>query len=465
MLTRRYLLVAVLGLVVIAGTSASAAVIDAIRGSQQWVFGMLSVSQAWQQSNGNGVTVAVLDSGVNPRVSDLRGSVISGPDLTGLRTAPANAGWGVHGTWMASIIAAHGHDGGGSGVVGVAPAARILSIRVIPDHGDPGYQAYEREPEAKIQRSLAAGILTAVRDGAQVISMSIGYDSPSAPVRAALGVAYARGVVVLASSGNAGPGRKGFAPASFPASYPGVISVGAVGQSGTVEGFSSDNLSVQVAAPGENVPAQGRDGQYWLVSGTSPACALVAGVAALIKSRYPGLPPESVDKALITTTNSRPHGGYDAKIGFGTVDARAALAAAGRLVSVDGRVLDGRRGDAPLGDAQLGGGWFGGGPRDAGLAGFGAGGLGGGRVVSGRRPGPAGVAVTSRFGGGPAAVPAAPVSSRGTGPLVSFSVLALLSLLLALLAGRMLAGRRAGRGLAGRGLAVSRRTGDDGRGG
>src|ERR1035437_5367984 len=75
-------------------------------------------------------------------------------------------------------------------------------------------------------------------------------------------------------------------------------------------------IAGRVAAPGVSVPAQGRDGQYWSVSGTSPACALVAGVAALIKSRYPGLAPDLVATALTTTTTYRPPGGYDSQVGF-----------------------------------------------------------------------------------------------------------------------------------------------------
>ncbi len=82
-----------------------------------------------------------------------------------------------------------------------------------------------------------------------------------------------------------------------------------------------------------NVPAQGRDGGYWLVSGTSPACALVAGVAALIKSRYPGLAPALVDQALTSTAKHGSGGFYDEKSGFGTVDAAVALRAAGLLAA------------------------------------------------------------------------------------------------------------------------------------
>jgi hypothetical protein len=146
---------------------------------------------------------------------------------------------------------------------------------------------------------------------------------------------------------------------------------------------------VQVAAPGVRVPAQGRDGQYWLVSGTSPAAALTAGVAALIRSAYPGLPPDLVREAITTTTSNRPPGGYDIEVGFGTVDAGAALSAAARL------------------SAQ-------------GLAGPGAPRTGL-RKTSVTTPG---LSPGSHFGGGGAAVPPEPVGARGPGQLVLFCVLA-----------------------------------------
>jgi type VII secretion-associated serine protease mycosin len=359
---------------------------DSIRDGQQWVLTMLNVAPAWQVTRGGGVTVAVVDSGVDGHVSDLTGQVTQGPDFTGVPTRPSSRDWGVHGTWMASLIAGHGHDGGSSGVTGIAPDARILSVRVIPDHGDPAYSMYEHEQEDRIQGSLADGIRYAVTSGAQVISMSIGYSTASTLVRSALLYAYSRGVVVVASAGNSGSPvgtyHDGQAPESFPADYPGVISVGAVNSSGGVAGFSSDNLSVQVAAPGVSVPAQGRDGQYWYVSGTSPACALVAGVAALIKSRYPRLSPHLVAQALTSTTTGRPAGGYDSQVGFGIVDAAAALAKAGQLA-----------GAAPVRPATV---------RD-----------------------------DVYFGGGPAAVAAEPVRPRNRGELIVFALLALTSLVLA----------------------------------
>lgn len=371
-------------------SAAVAAPADAIRQSQQWVFSMMNVQPAWQVTEGSGVTVAVIDSGVYPQVSDLSGgTVIQGPNLTGLRTPSSNPNWGQHGTWMASIIAGHGHNGGFDGIMGIAPQAKILSIRVIPDKGDPRYQQYNDEPEQTIQNELATGIRTAVKDGAQVISMSIGYSAPSGVVRDAIDYAYSHGVVMVASSGNSGnndtqhgTSNPDIAPVSFPAEYPGVISVGAVTVDGVPATFSSGNLSVRIAAPGKGVPAEGRDGLYYTVDGTSPACALVAGVAALLKSRYPKISPAQVTEALTATAQQSPPGSYSVLTGFGIVNAGAALVKAGQLLRT-------------------------------------------------RAQGSA-VSTAAHFGGGPAAVPAAPVTALAGGRLPASIAVLIVSVLILL---------------------------------
>lgn len=358
---------------------------DAVRDSQEWVFDMMDVPAAWQVTEGSGVTVAVIDSGVYSNVSDLSGGTVTqGPDLTGLNTPPSNPNWGQHGTWMASIIAGHGHDGGYDGIMGIAPESKILSIRVIPDKGDPGYQKYNAEPESTIQDELARGIRTAVNDGAQVISMSIGYSAPSGVVRDAIDYAYQHGAVLVASSGNSGDNdtqhgtsNPDIAPVSYPAEYPGVLSVGAVTIDRAPATFSSGNLSVQIAAPGEGVPAQGRNGLYYTVDGTSPACALVAGVAALLKSAYPKITPAQVTEALTTTAQQSPSGSYSVLTGFGIVDADAALVKAGQLTH-----------EKAQGSA---------------------------------------VSTAAHFGGGPAAIPAGPVTPRGGGWLEASIVLAIVA--------------------------------------
>jgi hypothetical protein len=379
---------------------------DAVRDQEMWVLDMVHAPSAWPVTQGQGVLVAVIDSGVSSSVSDLAGSVIEGPDLSGVNTPQSNASWGVHGTWMASLIAGHGHGDGSSGIEGVAPQSRVLSIRVVTDRGDPNFGKYQRESNGDVQRALARAITVAAERGADVISMSLGYRAASRPVRIALQNALDHGVVVVASSGNSGDTASavssGQAPYSFPADYPGVLGVGAVTQTGSAASFSSNNLSVEVAAPGVKVPAQGRDGLYWLVSGTSPACALTAGVAALIKSRYPHLSPALVDQAITSTAQNPPPQGYDARVGFGTVDAAAALTAAAAL-----------RHD----------------------------------VSTGR-----GVKVATQFGGGPAAVPPVPVAPRGTGRLILYTVLVVACLAIAAAAAMRLTRRSSAAAPAGESL-------------
>jgi subtilisin family serine protease len=371
---------------------------DIVRDTEAWVLNAMHLPLAWNVSKGQGVVVAVIDSGVNPDVSDLAGSVRTGPDLTGINTSPSNANWGVHGTWMASLIAGHGDGGGGSGIIGSAPKSMVLSIRVIADSGDPHQRKYEAESASHGQHQLASAITYAIRHGAEVISMSLGYNLQSRPVRAALQDAYDHNVVVVASAGNsgdaAGANGTGEAPYSFPADYPGVLAVAAVNGSNKVSSFSSENLSVQVAAPGDRVPAQGRNGHYWYVSGTSPACALTAGVVALIKAKYPSLTDTQVISAITSSTNpgTRPAAGWDEQIGFGVVDAAAALTAAGHLAA------------AP--------------------------------------PPAAGLAATAHFGGGTAEIPPVPVAPRGPAGLALYCLLAAACLgLVALSTSRLLSAR------------------------
>ena len=376
-------------------------------GSEQWVRSTLHLPAAWTKTRGAGVIVAVIDSGVNPSVPDLAGSVITGPDYSGVSTPSSNPNWGVHGTWMASLVAGHAH-GPGDGILGSAPASRVLSIRVITDSTDPNFSRYQNESASRGQDELAEAITYAVAHRAGVISLSLGYSLQSLQVRQALQDAYDHNVVVVASAGNSGDAAEvagtRSAPPSFPANYPGVLAVAAVTSTGQVASFSSENQSVLVGAPGKSVPAQGREGGYWYVDGTSPACALVAGVAALIESRYRGISPALVTQALTTTAHNGPSGRYNERTGFGTVDAAAALRAAGKLTGV--------------------------------------------------RPAASQVSPSAHFGGGPAAVPPPPVAPRGIGQLVLCAVFAAVSLALALAAGLRLRVLRRERNARGYGAAA-----------
>ena len=274
------------------------------QGQQQWVLDMLDVPTAWNISQGADVTVAVIDSGVAPDVSDLTGAVLTGKRLHRPRHLTGDPQWGLHGTWMASIIAGHGWRRRAA-IIGVAPQAKLVSVRVIPDKGDPGYKKYDNEPESSDPGGAGQGDHGGghgTREGDQHVDRLLGAEQRG-PGRAAGRLpAWHRPGGVVRQLGRkrraAHPQRPSRLGAGVvPGRVPGRARAWARSTcGGQPTSFSSGNLSVKVAAPGGSVPAQGRNGGYWLVSGTSPACALVAGVAALIKSRYPGLAPALVTR-------------------------------------------------------------------------------------------------------------------------------------------------------------------------
>ncbi|MEW9553811.1 S8 family serine peptidase [Nonomuraea sp. NPDC050783] len=293
----------------------------------QWQLGALRLPEAWRHSRGEGVLVAVLDTGVNARHPDLAGAVVQGPDLTG--AAPGSGQWGHHGTAMAGLIAGRGHGPGRLyGVIGVAPAARILSIRVTLESGDP--LRARQPPDGR--DSLARGIRYAADHGAGVISMSLGGGSGawegSAAEEEAVQYALGRGAVLVASSGNDGDtvNRK-----NFPAAYPGVIAVGAVDRRFRVARFSNRQDYLSVVAPGTEIVTADGARSYVVGDGTSSAAALVAGIVALVRSAFPGLSPHDVRTAVERGTRRRPPGGYDRSYGHGVADAPLALRVAARL--------------------------------------------------------------------------------------------------------------------------------------
>jgi type VII secretion-associated serine protease mycosin len=304
-----------------------------IRSYEMSMLNGIGVPAAWQSTEGKGVTVAVLDTGVAANAPDLpSGVVTSGPDYTQGTDPPGFQPPHEHGTYIASIIAGRGDGPDASyGIVGVAPESNILSVRVILDDGEPGMQAYNTEP--RYQNAIGQGIYYAVKHGAEVINMSLGSAEPSAYLQTAVTYAINEGVVVVASAGNDGTST-GFAPYIYPASFNGVIAVAAVSDNGQRASFSEQNASVTLAAPGVGVMGDGPDNDFLDAEGTSPSAAIVSGVAALIKSKYPALSPALIEQALVTTAKDRQSGGYDVGTGAGEVDAAAALAAAGRLASL-----------------------------------------------------------------------------------------------------------------------------------
>ncbi len=252
--------------------------------SVPWAQQALDWSSVWSMTDGQGITVAVVDSGVDFS-TQLRGKV-KAIDLTG--TGFADCSSEGHGTEIAGIIAASDMQAHRNPFEGVAPGARILSVKVnSQDTGNPVI--------------LAQGIHDAAQEGAQVINVSI--TSANTPaLHAAVAYALSRGAVIVAAGGN-DTQQTGVGP-FYPASYPGVLSVGAVAQDGSLAPFSDQHSDVAVTAPGAGVTSTCPGGyQVNVLDGTSYATAFVSGVVALVRSRYPAMSAAEVVRRIEDTAN------------------------------------------------------------------------------------------------------------------------------------------------------------------
>lgn len=331
---RRHRLAALVGAAALVLLPAAPAHADGIR-PQQWGLEALNTDHAWRTTQGEGVTVAVLDTGVDDQHPDLEGNVLPGRDFIGFGAGRGDRSWARHGTAMAGIIAAHGRGPGDrDGVMGIAPKARVLPVRVILEGTDPARE------KARSSRgtALAQGIRWAADQGAEVINLSLGDDSesahPEASEDAAVQYALSKGSVVVASAGNGG--EKGDR-ISYPAAYPGVIAVTAVDRFGTHASFSTQRWYATVSAPGVDIVIPDPDRKYYEGWGTSAAAAFVSGAVALVRAAHPDLSPAQVKKLLADTARDRPQGGRDDARGNGMVDPAAAIDAAKALRPRDPR--------------------------------------------------------------------------------------------------------------------------------
>ncbi len=310
-----------------------------VQGQEWWLAG-LHVRQAWRTTEGAGITVAVLSTGVAARHPDLAGSVSTGPDFTGSGRPAGGPFWGTDGTEVAGVIAGHGHGTGGeSGILGIAPAAKILSLRVNLEYNDP----LNSDPAIarRLPAAIADGITYAVDHGARVIDLPLdpgttgltGQGDPAAAggsqaEQAAVAYALRKNVVLVAPAGDdaLGPGL-----VNYPAAYPGVIAVGAVARDGQLAPFSSRHSYVSLTAPGVDLMATAPPDDYARISSTSTSSGIVAGVAALVRSRFPQLTVAQVTLALTggtATDRAAPPG-----TGHGTVDAARAVEEAAAITS------------------------------------------------------------------------------------------------------------------------------------
>ena len=304
---------------------------------------MADLRHAWQISKGRGVTVAVLSTGVDPNATGLAGRVTVGPDYVKLSHPEL-----VEGTLIANGIAG---DQNPDGTLGIAPQARIISVRVIPDSDEPGGQAFEEN--APVSGIVARGIRYAVSRGARVIYIGwLPYSVESQDIDSAMHYAVSKGVVITTL---ALPGGADIRTFWYPAAFPGVIAAAMVTLPppyrplfGSISG-TAHNDSVLVAVPDNAVTEIGPQDQAYDVQGYDASPAWIAGTAALIKSAYPGLPPALVARAIALSARDHPAGGYNVTIGFGLIDPYGALVEAGRLARQSGTAQAGLNSAAHFG--------------------------------------------------------------------------------------------------------------------
>jgi membrane-anchored mycosin MYCP len=269
--------------------------------SVPWAQQALGFSSVWPLTEGAGITVAVVDSGVD-YTPQLAGRVTD-YDVTGTGVQDCQA----HGTAVASIIAASDEAASGEPFAGVAPAAKIISIKV-------------NSQERGTSNFLAQGIEDAALLGAQVINVSI-VTRNTPQLVAAVNFALRKGAVIVAAGGNDGP-QTGVGP-FYPANYPGVLSVGAVASDGSLGDFSDQRSDVAVTAPGVDVIGAYPGGGYQEINGTSFATPFVAGVAALVRARYPRLSGPAVVARIEATAD----GGSGPGTGNGLINPLQAVTA------------------------------------------------------------------------------------------------------------------------------------------
>lgn len=290
-------------------TLAPVASADSVRDAQ-WPLTVYDAERVWETSQGEGVTVAVVDSGVDATHPDLTGQVLPGRDVNG---GDAHNDIDGHGTGMASVIAGHGHGQGNSdGVMGLAPKAKILPVRAW--NGD------------EISTSWPDGVRYAVDHGAKVINLSFNDSTAYPGSKGAKAIAYAQehDVVVVAGTGNDG------GTVNYPAALPGVVAVTAVDKNLAFWGNSNSGEGVVLAAPGVDIPRVDppQESGYAKATGTSDATAYVSAIAALVRSKYPDLTAGQVINRLIKSAsflNNKGRAAPDKELGYGIARPGSAL--------------------------------------------------------------------------------------------------------------------------------------------
>ncbi|WP_376700860.1 S8 family serine peptidase [Micromonospora echinospora] len=273
---------------------------------KQWHLQYLKATEAHALNQGENIIVAVLDTGVSPH-PDLAGNLLKGADLIRGGHNGGRSDSSGHGTGMAGLIAATGRGGS---TQGIAPQSKVLPVVVTPPDG-------RGDPDV-----LAEGINFATSHGAKVISISsVGGASPK--LVQAIRTATAADITIVAAAGN----RPEDAFVGYPAVEESVIAVGGTDRTGNHAAISVAGPEIDVVAPAVDIYSTGLNEGYRVGTGTSDATAIVAGAAALIRSKYPNLPAQEVAHRLTATAVDKGPPGRDDQYGYGVIDLVAALTA------------------------------------------------------------------------------------------------------------------------------------------
>ncbi|GHG40737.1 type VII secretion-associated serine protease mycosin [Streptomyces albogriseolus] len=316
---------ATLGLLLV-GVAATPAHAESVR-SMQWHLNVMRADEMWKVSKGAGITVALIDSGVDGSLTDLKGQVLDGKDYSKQR-GDEHTDIEGHGTRMAALIAATGARGPLYGSYGLAPEAKILPIRMRYATEDFG----QVDGNAEYSRVLSRAIRYAAETDARIINISMG--NPNTPGRENVGtpqlasaVRYAidKGKLIFAAVGNSGDTSNLL---EYPAATPGVVGVAAADKDGRVLKSSQRGPQVDLAAPGSDMVNACLAGSQVCKggSGTSAATALASASAALIWSQHPDWTNHQVLRVMVNTAG-KPKSGYDRTdaLGYGIVRPRIAL--------------------------------------------------------------------------------------------------------------------------------------------
>jgi subtilase family protein/Big-like domain-containing protein len=280
--------------------------------SRSWALPKIEAPTAWDISTGDGVIVAVLDTGVDITHPDLAANMLPGWNMFDNNDDTADVH--NHGTWVAGTIAAAANNGAGS--AGVAWSAEIMPVRISTPDG------------TAFISTIADGIRWAADHGAKVVNNSYSGVAGSAAIRSAAQYLRNKGGVLVVSAGNTGS-RLNHSPSDV------ILVASATDSSDQRPSWSSYGPYVDIAAPGVSIFTTSRGGGYSFVSGTSFSSPIVAATAALMFSANHELTPADLDQLMLSTTTDLGAPGFDDFYGTGRVDAAAAVIAASTVIGID----------------------------------------------------------------------------------------------------------------------------------